>query len=113
MFVQTSTIETTSPQPKTHIMNAESGNPMERAWCDECGCGIWLKSTLNPAQTFFKAGLFEQGEIPNPTMENWMKVSFPFPSLFDFGFWIRTVLMSGEEHGEMGTACYGDEEASS
>jgi hypothetical protein len=63
-------------------MNAESGNSMERAWCDECGCGIWLKSISNPSQTYFKAGLFEQGEIPNPTMENWMKVSGLFGDIF-------------------------------
>jgi hypothetical protein len=32
-----------------------------------------MKNPKKPSQTFFKAGLFEQGEIPNPTMENWMK----------------------------------------
>lgn len=73
MFVQTDTIQTSSPTPKLHTMNADSGNPMERAWCDNCGCGIWLKSAKNPEQTYFKAGLFEHGEIPQPTMENWMK----------------------------------------
>ncbi|PIA94599.1 hypothetical protein CB0940_08168 [Cercospora beticola] len=73
MFVKTETSETSSPTPKLHTMNAESGNPMERAWCDECGCGIWLKATKSPETTYFKAGLFEHGEIPQPTMENWMK----------------------------------------
>lgn len=79
MFVETAKIETSSPRPKLHIMNAESGNPMERAWCDNCGCGLWLRPSLKdgkePEKTFFKAGLFEHGEIPTPTMENWMKVS--------------------------------------
>lgn len=91
-------------------MNGESGNPMERAWCDECGCGLWIRSPVKkPDMTNLKAGmqdcghhrfmpcmikdcnisggkfeghvliyagcsgLFKPGEIPNPTMENWLK----------------------------------------
>ncbi|KAI1626542.1 Mss4-like protein [Exophiala viscosa] len=73
LFVESKDITTSSPQPRTYTQNADSGNPMERAWCDECGCGIWIKSHQMPDQTFLKAGLFNPGEIPNPTMENWLK----------------------------------------
>ncbi|KAJ9606316.1 hypothetical protein H2200_009277 [Cladophialophora chaetospira] len=74
LFVKTADIQTSSPKPKTYTQNGDSGNPMERAWCDDCGCGIWIRSPANmPELTFLKAGLFNPGEIPNPTMENWLK----------------------------------------
>ncbi|KAI1617403.1 hypothetical protein EDD36DRAFT_480 [Exophiala viscosa] len=56
LFVESKDITTSSPQPRTYTQNADSGNPMERAWCDECGCGIWIKSHQMPDQTFLKAG---------------------------------------------------------
>lgn len=41
-------------------MDAESGNPMERAWCDECGCGLWIRSPKRkPGMTNLKAGMEE------------------------------------------------------
>ena len=112
MFVKTADIQTSSPQPRIYAMKADSGKPMERAWCDECGCGIWIRSPeKRPDMTMLKAGtqllavvclhmlsfhstammytddpiraggaadcrttgLFNPGEIPNPTMENWLK----------------------------------------
>lgn len=46
-------------------MNAESGTPIERAWCDECGYGTWLRKAPNdgnePEQTYLKAGFFQEG----------------------------------------------------
>jgi hypothetical protein len=57
LFVKTEDVQTDSPKPKTHTQNADSGNPMERAWCDECGCGIWIRSPEQmPDLTFLKAG---------------------------------------------------------
>ncbi len=57
MFVKTVDIQSSSPAPKTHTMKADSGNPMERAWCDECGCGVWIRWPNNmPEMTFLKAG---------------------------------------------------------
>lgn len=78
LFVKTADIQTESPQPKKHICKSESGNDMERAWCDDCGCGIWMKSSFKPDMTFLKAGLFQPGEIPNPSMENWLKNKEPW-----------------------------------
>lgn len=59
-FVQTADIETTSPEPRTYVQKADSGNEMTRAWCDGCGAGIWLRSASKPGLTFLKAG--ESGE---------------------------------------------------
>lgn len=59
MFVETKNIDTHgSPEPKTHKMDSDvSGNTLERAWCDECGCGIWMKNlSKTPDLTFMKAG---------------------------------------------------------
>ena len=60
-------------------MKGDSGNTLERAWCDECGCGIWIRSPAQkPDMTMLKAGLYEPGDIPNPTMENWLKNKEPW-----------------------------------
>ncbi|TID21591.1 hypothetical protein E6O75_ATG04986 [Venturia nashicola] len=78
LFVKTADMKTSSPQPKTWVTVAESGQEMERAWCDECGSGIWLKRSSDPSMTYLKAGLFEHEDIPNPTMENWLKNMKPW-----------------------------------
>ncbi|KAG6366280.1 hypothetical protein INS49_000456 [Diaporthe citri] len=78
LLVQTADIETTSPEPRTYRQKADSGNEMTRAWCDGCGAGVWLRSASKPGLTFLKAGLFEPGDIPNPTMENWLKNMEPW-----------------------------------
>lgn len=57
LFVKTDDIDFhDSPQPKIHVMKSEVGNDMERAWCDECGCGIWIRPGTKPGMTFLKAG---------------------------------------------------------
>jgi len=73
LFVKTKDVQSHSPHPRTYASKADSGTEMERAWCDECGCGIWIKTAEFPDSTFLKAGLFNPGEIPNPSMENWLK----------------------------------------
>ncbi|KAJ4397680.1 hypothetical protein N0V93_001913 [Gnomoniopsis smithogilvyi] len=73
LFVKTTDIETSSPEPKQYVQKGDSGSEMTRAWCDTCGSGIWMKSASKPEMTFLKAGLFDPGQIPNPTMENWLK----------------------------------------
>lgn len=54
-------------------MVAESGRTITRGWCDECGCGLYIKPPSKPDLTCLKAGLFKPHEIPKPTMENWMR----------------------------------------
>jgi hypothetical protein len=73
LFVETKDITADVPKPRTHTMTADSGNTIERAWCDDCGCGLWIRPSTKPDMTFLKAGLFNPGEIPNPTMENWLR----------------------------------------
>lgn len=67
LFVKTADIKSSSPKPKTWITKAESGQEMERAWCDECGSGIWLKRSSDPSMTYLKAGEFHFfiAKIPN------------------------------------------------
>ncbi|KAI1851005.1 hypothetical protein JX266_003670 [Neoarthrinium moseri] len=73
LFVKTDDIQTDSPQPRVYVVKADSGSDMERAWCDGCGAGIWIRQLHKPKMTNLKAGLFEPGDIPSPTMENWLK----------------------------------------
>lgn len=37
-------------------MKADSGNSITRGWCDECGCGLWIKPPSKPEMTCLKAG---------------------------------------------------------
>jgi len=39
-------------------MKADSGTDMERAWCDNCGCGIWIRRPEDAERTYLKAGTF-------------------------------------------------------
>lgn len=72
-MMKTSVITSHGPEPKTYSVKADSGNTMERAFCDQCGAGIWIRS-VEGDRTKLKAGLFERKDICGPTMENWMKV---------------------------------------
>lgn len=98
LLLKTDDIQADGPKPRVYVVKADSGNDMERAWCDGCGAGIWIKQLNSPEKTNLKAGnyvtpeelrfsrdydnlklivqtlgLFEPGDIPNPTMENWLK----------------------------------------
>ncbi|KAK6075354.1 hypothetical protein SCUP234_07800 [Seiridium cupressi] len=73
LLVKTDDIESHGPQPRVFVLKADSGNDMERAWCDECGTGIWIRQLKDSDMTNLKAGLFNPKDIPNPTMENWLK----------------------------------------
>ncbi|KAF2480854.1 Mss4-like protein [Neohortaea acidophila] len=82
LFVKTADITqhaaASTPAPRTHSMQGESGNTITRAWCDECGCGLWIKPSTKPDMTCLKGGLFRPHEIPNPTMENWLRNKEPW-----------------------------------
>ena len=59
LFVQSKHIDNHgSPEPKTWTTNADSGTEMVRAWCDECGTGLWLKTDAKSDMTFLKAGQY-------------------------------------------------------
>lgn len=58
LFIKTKDINShNSPDPRTHVMKSEVGNDMERAWCDDCGCGIWIRTSRAPELTYLKAGM--------------------------------------------------------
>ncbi|EME40114.1 hypothetical protein DOTSEDRAFT_28029 [Dothistroma septosporum NZE10] len=82
LMMSTSVIKSEGPTPKTYTVKADSGNTMERAWCNNCGAGIWIRQIeeegKEPERTNLKAGLFERQEVCGPTMENWMKNMMPW-----------------------------------
>lgn len=47
-----------SPEPRKHTMKGDKGKDMERAWCDECGCGIWIRPGGDTEKMFLKAGKY-------------------------------------------------------
>lgn len=61
LFVKTADITqhaaASTPAPRTHSMQGESGNTITRAWCDECGCGLWIKPSTKPDMTCLKGGM--------------------------------------------------------
>ena len=70
LFVKTQDIQTNGPEPRTHTMDAESGNPMVRAWCDECGCGLWIRSPKKkPGMTNLKAGMETMAQFDIVSLE--------------------------------------------
>ncbi|KXT09431.1 hypothetical protein AC579_2520 [Pseudocercospora musae] len=100
LMMDTNVITNLIPENKSKMgvyrVRADSGNMMERTWCQTCGekeeeevirrsfahfvgtgAGIWIRSFTKegeePQRTNLKAGLFDRNEICGPTMENWMK----------------------------------------
>ncbi|WWD18818.1 hypothetical protein CI109_103273 [Kwoniella shandongensis] len=62
-----------TPEPRTHKVVGIKGMDMVRAWCDECGSGLWISPGGDPSKRYFKAGLFNPGDLPKPTFETFTK----------------------------------------
>ncbi|CAF0951094.1 unnamed protein product [Adineta steineri] len=59
-------------QPKIYLdNNTDSGTPLQRAFCSNCGCPIYTATSNHPGIQVIKLGLFDK--IPKPTMEGYCK----------------------------------------
>ncbi|CAF0955483.1 unnamed protein product [Didymodactylos carnosus] len=62
-------------------VNTDSGKPLERAFCGNCGSPIYTASPNVPGIQVIKLGLFD--EIPKPGMESYCKARPPWDKPVD------------------------------
>ena len=56
----------------------DSGNPLSRHFCSECGSPIYTSSPQHPEYVFVKAGTLDDPEIPAPSHEIWTDSRVPW-----------------------------------
>jgi hypothetical protein len=61
---------------------ADSGNPMVRRFCPQCGTHLFTGSTVRPRQVFVRAGSLDDPEVARPAMTGWT-ASAPSWACFD------------------------------
>jgi len=61
---------------------ADSGNPMSRRFCPQCGTHLFSSSTARPHLTFVRAGSLDDPELARPAMTIWTS-SAPSWACFD------------------------------
>ena len=55
LLLKSDVIKHHGPEPKRMTIKADSGRDMERAWCNDCGSGIWI-TIVGSDMTNLKAG---------------------------------------------------------
>ena len=61
---------------------ADSGNPMLRRFCPQCGTHLFTGTTARPHLTFVRAGTLDDPELARPAMTIWTS-SAPSWACFD------------------------------
>lgn len=61
---------------------ADSGNPMVRRFCPQCGTHLFSDSAARPHLTFVRAGALDDGELAQPAVTAWT-ASAPSWACFD------------------------------
>lgn len=66
LLLKTDDIQSDGPKPRVYVVKSDSGNEMERAWCDGCGTGIWIRQLKSPEKTNLKAGMLHAPPTAGP-----------------------------------------------
>lgn len=66
---------------KTFQDRGESGKPVRRSFCPDCGSPITSVLDAVPGVSFIKAGTFDDATWLNPTMEVWCRSAQPWVKL--------------------------------
>jgi len=61
---------------------ADSGNPMQRRFCPQCGTHLFTSTTIRPHLIFVRAGTLDEPELAKPAMTIWTS-SAPSWACFD------------------------------
>lgn len=71
MLLSDSDYQITGTPKSWHDEKTDSGTPLDRYFCGNCGSPIMSVTPLMPGKAFIKLGLFK--EIPKPQMEAYIK----------------------------------------
>jgi len=75
---------TVSGELREYRRVADSGNPMLRRFCPQCGTHLFTGTTARPHLMFVRAGSLDDPELARPTMTIWTS-SAPSWACFDAG----------------------------
>ena len=66
---------------KTFHGRGDSGRPVERSFCADCGSPVTIGVTLRPEMTFFAAGTLDDASIVRPVRQLWCDSAQPWVDL--------------------------------
>jgi hypothetical protein len=59
--------------PRGFTKQADSGNPLTRYFCPECGSHLYTVSPVHPEVLYVKAGTLDDPRLVQPRRQNWMQ----------------------------------------
>jgi hypothetical protein len=63
--------EITLGEPKSYTRSGDSGRPVTRFFCPECGCPLFTVPPLHPEIRFIKAGSLDDPSVVQPARQSW------------------------------------------
>ncbi|MBO6949978.1 MAG: GFA family protein [Rhodospirillales bacterium] len=63
----------TNGAPKEFTKTADSGQPITRHFCSDCGAPLYTSSSLNPAMIYVKAGALDDPTAVKPAYQSWTR----------------------------------------
>ncbi len=68
----------TGAEPKYHAVRAESGRPMQRGFCSECGSPVSIRRPETPLVEFVQAASLDNPSAFAPSCEVWVSSADPW-----------------------------------
>lgn len=63
----------TAGTPKGFTKPGDSGRPVTRYFCPDCGCPLYTEPPLHPETLFLKAGSLDDPTLVKPDRQAWMR----------------------------------------
>ena len=60
-------------EPKCFTKSGESGRPVTRCFCQDCGSPLYTLPPLHPELVFVKAGSFDDSAVVRPAHQAWTR----------------------------------------
>jgi hypothetical protein len=64
-----------SGETKGYTKIADSGNPITREFCPECGSPLFTRAEMCPGTVWIKAGSLDEPELIRPTHQTWTQMA--------------------------------------
>lgn len=65
--------EVTKGTPKTFTKTADSGQPITRHFCGDCGAPLYTSSSLQPEKIYVKAGALDDPDVVRPAYQSYTR----------------------------------------
>lgn len=72
-----------SGEPKCFTKNGDSGRPVTRCFCPDCGSPLYTLPPLHPELVFLKAGSFDDPAAVRPAQQSWTRSAVSWARIAD------------------------------